>query len=184
MKEIDKKKNKIVVDLDKYDDLIDNSLRDKINENKYYKPEKPIINKIIVRILAIGFLAISIYALFSLFKPYIDYFTNNMSRVNNSTDFFILISESFSENYDNLVINIFYGVLAVLNISASIMMFRLNNLGRIIHIMVFITLIAIRIFYVFYKDMEGQEFTTSIISIIGILLFTIILMTKPISKAF
>ncbi len=184
MKDINKKKKDNVIELDKYDDLIDDGLRERINQNKYYKPEKPIINKIIVKILAIGFLLLSLYALYTLIKPIMDYIINHFGRIDNSSDFFMVLSEAFSKNYDNLLVNILYGILTILNISASIMMFRLNNLGRIIHILVFITLLAIRTFYIFYKNMEGQELTVSIISILGIGIFIVILMTKPISKAF
>ncbi len=165
MENIKNKDNKIVLELNDYEELVDEELKEKIKKNKYQNVEKPILSVIIVKIIGVLSLIMSIYIFFTqLYTP---------------------IMKSISENDMSLLLQIFiYGGLIIINIFAAISLFLLNNLGRIIQFIVLFIFIALKVFYIFYDKFSGDALNNSIWEIVVAGIACIILMTKPISKAF
>ena len=164
MNENNKKSDKFVVELDNYEYLIDDELKEKIKNNKYENVKKSTVSVVIVRIISVISLLISAYYLYTLHKPFVNAITSHNT---------------------NLLLQIcIYGVIIIINIFAAIKLFMLNNLGRIILFIVLFIFIALRIFEIFYKNLNYEQYKGAIYSIVIAGIIAIIMMIKPISKAF
>lgn len=164
MIENNKKNNKNVIRLDKYDEYIDDELKEKIDKNKNIKNEKSKFGAIFIRIISIISIAVSIYYLFILYEP--------------------LKTALIGVNYNRILQYSIYCGLVLFNIFASVKILFLNNLGRIIQFIVLFIFITIRVFDIFYRNLINKELEMAIISIVIASLICIILLIKPVSKAF
>ncbi len=162
-----KKKEKAVLKYNDYEHLVDDDLIEKIKRNREKNENKSTASVVFVRILSVLSLIMSVYILYSkLYTP-------------------IFLKENASiDNVFYLLQVIIYGGIVLINIFAAINLFLLNNLGRILQFIVLFIFIALQIFYIFYERLSGNMFESAIWNIVIAGIFLILILTKPVSKAF
>lgn len=162
-----KKKDKAILKYNDYEHLVDDDLKEKIKRNKEKNKKKSTASIIFVRILSILSLVMSVYLLYS--KLYMPLFGGEGTQ---------------KENIFYLLQVFIYGGIVLINIIAAINLFLLNNLGRILQFIVLFIFIALQIFYIFYENLTGNMFESAIWNIVIAGIFIILILTKPVSKAF
>ncbi|MFW5799862.1 MAG: hypothetical protein ACOCV8_03510 [Spirochaetota bacterium] len=152
-----------MIDYNNNDKYIDDDLQEKIERNKNVNTKKPLLSIIIVRLLGILSLGISLYYMYILYEPF---------------------TEALNDNLNVMLQILIYGVVVLLNIFAAINLIRLNNLGRILQFIVLFIFAALRVFDILYRNLNNEELNTAVWSIIIACVICLIIITKPISKAF
>lgn len=153
-----------IIEINDNESLIDDELREKIEENKKMNFEKPLSSIIFVRVIGVISILISLLMLATLINPLF----NAISEKNTS----ILLQISV------------YLVIVIVYFFSAINLILLNNFGRIIQFIVLFIYIALKIFEILYRNLNEEEFYFAIWSSIIAFIFAIILITKPVSKAF